>query len=104
MAGATFTKTVQLFGISRGTVSKVMTAYEKEGKTSYAKHKSGRSSSLSERNRRTLNLIVRKDHKTTASRIMEELNEHLERPVSTKTVRRELHKSRFYRRAAIRKP
>ena len=80
-----------------------MTVYEKDGKTSSAKHKSGCSSSLSERDRRTLNLIVRKDHKTTASRIMEELNEHLERPVSTKTVRRELHKSRFYRRAAIKK-
>ena len=62
-----------------------MTAYVKEGKTSSAKHKSDRSSSLSERDRRTLNRIVRKDHKTTASKITAELNEHLERLVSTKT-------------------
>ena len=32
LAGATVTETTQLLGISRGTVSKVMKAYEKEGK------------------------------------------------------------------------
>ena len=34
MVGASVTKTVQMFGISRGTVSKVMVAFEKEKKTS----------------------------------------------------------------------
>ncbi|XP_076037857.1 uncharacterized protein LOC143023221 [Oratosquilla oratoria] len=42
MAGANITKTTELLGVSRGTVSKVMTAFEREGKTSSAKHKSGR--------------------------------------------------------------
>ena len=69
MAGATVTEIAQLLGISRGTVSKVMAAYEKEVKTSSANHKSDRSSSLSERDRRTLNCIVRKIHKITASKI-----------------------------------
>ena len=68
MTGATVTETAELLGISRDTVSKVVTAYEKEG-TSSVKHKSGRSFSLSERDRITLNRIVRKDHKTTASKI-----------------------------------
>ena len=66
MVGATVTETAQLFGISSDTVSQVMTAYEKEEKTSSAKVKSGGSSSLFERDRRTLNHIVRKDHKTIA--------------------------------------
>ena len=68
MAGATVTETSQLLWILRGTVSKVMTSYEKDSKTSSAKHKSGHSSSLSERDRRTLNRIVRKYHKTTATK------------------------------------
>ena len=80
-----------------------MTAYEKEGKTISAKHKSGRSSSLFVRDRRTLNHIVRKDHKITSNKITTELNEHLERLVSTKTIHREFHKSRFYGRAATKK-
>ena len=41
---ATVTEAAQLLEISRDTVYKVITAYEKEGKTSSAKHKLGRSS------------------------------------------------------------
>ena len=91
MAGATVTEIAQLLGIPRGTVFKVMTVYEKEGKTSSARHKSGCSSSLFERDRRKLNRIARNDHKTTASE------------KTTRIVRRELHKCRFYGRAAIKK-
>ena len=34
MAGARVTKTAELFGVGRSTVPKVITAFEKEGKTS----------------------------------------------------------------------
>jgi hypothetical protein len=44
-----------------------------------------------------------KIHGTTAALVTEELNIHLEDPVSTKTVRRELHKFNVYCRAAISK-
>lgn len=67
-------------------------------------HRSGRKSKLSERDRRTLNRIVREDPKSTVPKITAEFNEHLKSPVSTKTVRRQLHKSEFHGRAAIRKP
>ena len=42
MASASVTKTAELFGVTRCTVSKVITAFEKEGKTSSLKQISGR--------------------------------------------------------------
>ena len=104
MAGTSVTETARMLGVSRGTVSKVLTAFEREGKTSPAKHRSGRKSKLPERDSRTLNQIVRKDRKNSASKITAELNKHLQNPVSTITVRLELHKPGFHGRAAIRKP
>ena len=49
MVGASVTKTAQMLGVSRGTVLKVMIAFEKEKKTPSAKHKSGRKSKFSEK-------------------------------------------------------
>ena len=103
MAGASATKTVELFSVASSTVSKVMTAFEKDGKTSSLKQNSRRKQKLSDRDHRTLMQIVRKDHKNTALKITAELNDHLEKPVSSKTIR-ELQKVGFHGRAAIRKP
>jgi DNA-binding CsgD family transcriptional regulator len=53
------------------------------GKTASAKRNSGRKSTLTERDHRTLR-IVSKNHRTTAAQVATELNIHLEDPVSTK--------------------
>ena len=37
MAGASETKTAELFGVARSILSKIITAFEKEGKTSSLK-------------------------------------------------------------------
>ena len=95
MAGVSVTKAAELFAIARSTVSKVMTAFDKERKTS------GRKRKLSDRVCRTLTQIVRKDHKNTALKITAELNDYLEDPVSPKTVRMELHNVGFHGRAEI---
>ena len=74
-------KTGELFGVARRTVSNVMTAFEKEGKTSPMKLES--ESCLIGTVR--LTRIFWKDHKNTASKIKAELNDHLENPASSKT-------------------
>ena len=70
-----------------------MTAFEKEGKPSSLKNNSGRKQKLFDRDRQTLTRIVWKDHKNTALKITPELNDYLEKPVSSKTVKKELHKA-----------
>jgi hypothetical protein len=59
---------------------------------------------MTERDCHTLRRIVSKNRRTLAALVTAELNIHLEVPVSTKTVRRELHKSNNHGRAAIAKP
>jgi hypothetical protein len=51
-------KTDILSGASRATISKVRSVYTNHGKTIPAKRKSGRKSTLAERDRRTLRRIV----------------------------------------------
>ena len=81
-----------------------MTAFKKERKTSSLKQNSGRKRKLPDRNRRTLIQIVRNDQKDAAPKITAELNDHFNNPISSKTVRMDMHKAGFHGRAAIRKP
>jgi transposase len=67
------TKTATLLGVSKGTVSNVMSAYTNHGKTS-AKRKSGRNYTLTERDRRRSRRIVSKNHTTTAAQVTGQQN------------------------------
>jgi transposase len=103
LAGASVIKNATSLGVSRATISEVMSAYTNHGKTTSAKRNSGRKSTLTKRYRCALR-IVSKNHITTAAQMTAELNIHLEDSVSTKTVRRELHKSNIHGRTTIAKP
>ena len=96
MTGVSVTKTAELFGVTRSTLSKVMTAFEKEGKTSTRKQNSGRKWKLSDRDCWTLSWIVQKDYKKTAPKITAELNDNLDKLVSSKVIWRKLHKAGFH--------
>jgi hypothetical protein len=74
LAGASLTKPATLLGISRETVSEVMSAYTNPGKTTSAKSNSGRNSTLTERDRRTLRRIVSENHRTTEAQVTGEQN------------------------------
>ena len=80
----TVTKPTELFGEASITALKVMTAFEKEGKTSPLKQNSGRKRKLPDKDRR----IVWKGHKNTVLKIITEINNHLKNSVDSKTVRR----------------
>ena len=53
MAGASLTKSAELFGVAKSAILKIMTAFEKDGKTSSLKQNSGRKQTLSDRDHQT---------------------------------------------------
>jgi IS30 family transposase len=73
-AGAFVTKTATLLGVPRTTVCRIMSSYTNHGKTTSAKRNSGRKSTLTDRDRRTLRRIVSKNHRTIAAHVTAELN------------------------------
>jgi transposase len=74
IADASVTKTAALLGVSRATVSKVKAAYTDHGETTSAKRNSGRKSTLTERDRRTIRRSVSENHTTAAAQVTVQQN------------------------------
>ena len=77
LASASVSRTANLMGVSRSTVSRVMIDYTKLGNVSSAKQNSGRNSKLTDRDRRALKRIVALNRKTKLPQITSEINSHL---------------------------
>ena len=92
IAGASVTKTAELLCFSRATLSRTMPEFEKRGKISSNRNNSGRTSKLTERGR----LASRRKNRTTAAKVTTKVNQNLNSPVSTRTVRRELNKVGYH--------
>ena len=107
MEGPSVTKTAQIFGVLRGTVWKIWLHLQKKKKRKYPVHCKAQGWPKDEvvwERPSDFTSIVRKDRTTTTLKITFESNEHLQNPVSTKTVHWKLHKGTFHERVAIRKP
>ena len=86
MTGASVTKTAELFGFSRATISS--TIIKEARKNLGNRSNSGRISKLTDGDRCALKRIVGRKQRTTAAKVTSELNQHLISIVSTKTVLR----------------
>ena len=104
MAVARLIKTAILFGVARSAVSKVVTAFGKRRKN--LTHRSKSLEEIESYLRGTVRIfreLLGRITRIHSPKITEDLqvNDHLENPVSSKTIRRELHKAGFHGRAAI---
>ena len=91
MAGALVTRTAEMLGFSRATISNTIKKFKKHGKTSSNRSNSGRTSKHTNRDRRALKHIVRRNHPNAAARVTAESSQYLNSPVSTR-----LSASAFY--------
>ena len=77
MVGSSVTRTAELSGFSRATINSTSTVKPPCSNLS----NSGRTSKLTDRDRRALKCIVERKHRTTAATVNAELNQHLNSPV-----------------------
>ena len=103
-AGASISETARLVGVSNSTVCRIMVKYLEEGKTAADKSACGRKKKLNSRERRYLKCTVTGDRRVSAVKVTATINATLKKPISTPTIRRELHTQNLYARAAIAKP
>ena len=84
MAGASVTKTAELFSFSRSTISRTMAEFKNYGKLSSYRGNFGRTSKLTDRYRRALKRIVGRNHRTTTAEVTTELSLHPNSQILTK--------------------
>jgi transposase len=69
LGGPSVTKTATLLGVQRATGSEVMLAYTNHGKTTSAERNSGLKLTVTEKDHRTLRMIVSKNYIITLAKV-----------------------------------
>ena len=90
-------------GAAQSTVSAVIVKWKRLGATT-VQPRSGRSHKLTERDRRVLKRVARKNCVSSVATLTTEFQTAFGSNVSTNSVRRELHEMGFHGRAAVHKP
>ena len=101
MTGASVTKTAELFGVVKSTVSKVMIAFDKEGKPPHWSKTLEESESCLIGTAGPLRRLLGKIIRMLLRKLQQGLMTISKTQVPQKTVRRELHKAGFHGRGAI---
>lgn len=101
MVGASASKIANVFGVSRGTVSKIMTTYRMTGKTVHLTNTGDRnmccsSVSIPDWNRQALHRDLIQNKNSAAAKVTAELSTQLTNPISPKTGRRKVRKHDVY--------
>ena len=91
MAGASVTEIAELFGVLRSTVLRVMSAFNRREKHLFLSKTPEKKGKIFRKRPSVTNMYYETKSSNCSSQISTELNDHLENPVSTKTVCRELH-------------
>ena len=74
IAGASFTKTAELFGFSRATMLRTTPELKKHGKTPSNQSNSGRTAKFTNIDQRALKRILGRKHRTTDAKVTAECN------------------------------
>ena len=92
-----------MLDVPRSTVNDVVLKWKRQGATTVQK-RTGRPPKLSDRDRRKLKTVVRKNRMSSAATLVTEFQNSSGTMVCTKTLRRELNTMGFHGRAAAHKP
>lgn len=95
-------KVAEILHLTPLTISRLLKQFHERGSIEN-KHWSGRPRSMTVCNHTALSRIVKRDRRKTLTDITGDFNRSLPKPVSCRTIQRELHRQKYWRRTVAKK-